>query len=327
MAVEIGAGGIAGVRVEAPARLHLGLIDMNGDLGRRFGSIGLAVDQPVLELELRPAARLSAVGPEAGRAERYAAEAAAFLGIEPKVSIEVRSVMPAHAGFGSGTQLALALAAGMARLAGQPVDLESLGSRLERGARSGIGVSAFRHGGFVVDGGRGAGEGVPPVIARLPFPEDWRFVLILDEGQEGVHGPEEVDAFRTLPLFPAGDAAHLCRLVMMRLLPGIVERDLAAVGSALTEIQARLGDHFAPAQNGRRFASAAVSRALEEAAAAGAPGIGQSSWGPTGFALVASEAEAEALVERLVINCHTRAGLRFLIARGRNRGAVVKPIT
>ena len=28
------------VRVRAPARLHLGFLDMNGALGRRFGSIG-----------------------------------------------------------------------------------------------------------------------------------------------------------------------------------------------------------------------------------------------------------------------------------------------
>ena len=32
------------VRVVAPARLHLGFLDLNGGLGRMFGSIGLAVD-------------------------------------------------------------------------------------------------------------------------------------------------------------------------------------------------------------------------------------------------------------------------------------------
>ncbi len=122
---------------------------------------------------------------------------------------------------------------------------------------------------------------------------------------------------------PDADVAHLCRLVMVRLLPGIAEVDIASVGAALTEIQARIGDHFAPAQNGRRFASPAVSGALDAARAAGAAGVGQSSWGPTGFALVVSEAAADDLVGHLVRNCHTASRLRFLVTAGRNRGASV----
>ena len=33
-----------GVQVTTAARLHLGFLDLAGDLGRRFGSIGLAID-------------------------------------------------------------------------------------------------------------------------------------------------------------------------------------------------------------------------------------------------------------------------------------------
>lgn len=312
------------VRVRAPGRLHLGLIDLNGDLGRRFGSIGLAIDRPALAVELRPATGLVVSGPESDRALRYAREVADALALPPDADIRITETMPAHAGFGSGTQLALAIAAGLAALHGRPADLRALGARLDRGARSGIGVAAFLDGGFLVDGGRRPDGGVPPVIARLDVPEDWRFVLILDDAAEGVHGPAEVQAFRDLPVFPAADAAHLCRLVMMRLLPGLAEADIGAVGSALTEIQARVGDHFAPAQNGRRFASPAVAAALDAAAAAGAAGVGQSSWGPTGFALVPSEAAAGALVERLVPIGHTSRGLRFMVVRGRNRGGTVE---
>lgn len=311
------------VRVRAPARLHLGLIDMNGSLGRRFGSIGLAVDAPAFAMTLTPSDGLSAVGPEADRVLRYARESAALVGVPARAAITVTETMPSHAGFGSGTQIAIATAVALGRLHGRGVDPAAVADRLERGARSGIGVAAFTVGGFVVDGGRGPDDRVPPVIARLPFPEDWRLVLVLDTAAEGVHGKAEAEAFRNLPPMPDGDVAHLCRLVMIRLLPGLAEADVGAVGAALTEIQARLGDHFAPAQGGRRFASAAVAAALEAAAAAGAAGVGQSSWGPTGFALVRSQAEAERLAGDLVRNCHTAAGLRFLVARGRNRGAAV----
>ncbi|WP_237151548.1 beta-ribofuranosylaminobenzene 5'-phosphate synthase family protein [Oryzibacter oryziterrae] len=314
---------IEAIRIHAPARLHLGLIDMNGSLGRRFGSIGLAIDAPAVDVEVRRAASMTASGPEADRALRYARNCAEMFGFGGDYAIVVNEVMPAHAGFGSGTQIALALAEALSRLSGKAIDLRKVGSRLERGARSGIGVASFLDGGFVVDGGRGPKGEVPPVIARHPFPEDWRLLLIIDPNMEGVHGPEEAEAFRRLPQMPDAETAHLCRLVMMQLLPGLVEADISSVGAALTEIQARLGDHFAPAQGGRRFASARVSDCLAEAFSSGAAGVGQSSWGPTGFALVGSEAEAEALRERLVRNCHSAEGLRFITARGRNRGATV----
>lgn len=312
------------VRVVAPARLHLGLLDMNGALGRRYGSIGLAVDAPSLAVRLSLADRLETTGPEAERTGRLAATVAGILGEEPHLSIAVESAIPAHAGFGSGTQLALAITAGMAALSGRRPDLAAVGARLDRGARSGIGVAAFAHGGFIVDGGRGPAGGVPPVIARLAFPEDWRIVLLLDRSTVGVHGAAEAEAFRSLPPFPDRDAADLCRLVMMRLLPGLAETDVSAVGAALTEIQERLGDHFAPAQGGHRFASPRVAGALDAARALGAAGVGQSSWGPTGFALLSDADAAATLVGSLRAAGHLE-GLEAIVARGRNRGASILP--
>ena len=44
------------VAVKTPARLHSGLIDLNGDLGRLYGGLGVAIDHPntVLEVEKSP---------------------------------------------------------------------------------------------------------------------------------------------------------------------------------------------------------------------------------------------------------------------------------
>src|SRR5262249_55558756 len=58
----------ATIRVTAPARLHLGFLDLDGALGRRFGSIGLAVDHPETELTLKRAPRHEAHGLESKRA-------------------------------------------------------------------------------------------------------------------------------------------------------------------------------------------------------------------------------------------------------------------
>src|SRR6202035_3311578 len=55
----------AHVVVFAPARLHLGFLDLNGGLGRRFGGLGLAIDRPATRLTLRRAAAPAVEGVEA----------------------------------------------------------------------------------------------------------------------------------------------------------------------------------------------------------------------------------------------------------------------
>jgi beta-ribofuranosylaminobenzene 5'-phosphate synthase len=312
------AGSSAGVRVRAPARLHFGFLDLNGGLGRRFGSIGLALDAPAVQLVARPAKRVAATGPEAERVRANLLAAAAYLDVPDTVAVEVEEAIPPHAGFGSGTQLALAVAAALARLNGRPFAPADFADVLDRGNRSGVGLAAFTEGGLIVDGGRDESGAPPPVISRLPYPVDWRVVLILDEGRTGVHGSRETEAFRDLPPFDPGEAAEICRIVLMQILPAAATAEPDGFGAGITAIQTRIGDHFAPHQGGR-YASPAVAEALAAIAQSGVPGYGQSSWGPTGFALMPSQADAERLVASLA-----RPGrLRFVIAQGRNDGAAI----
>ena len=42
---------MSAVRVEAPARLHLGMLAVAGDRGRRFGGLGVSVSRPAVVLE------------------------------------------------------------------------------------------------------------------------------------------------------------------------------------------------------------------------------------------------------------------------------------
>lgn len=313
---------VTGVRVLAPARLHLGFLDLDGGLGRRFGSLGLAIEGIATTLRLRPADEPAAEGPEAERAVALLRTLAERWGVSP-ARVTVETAIPAHAGLGSGTQLGLGIGAGLARLHGLGVEMPAIGAVLERGARSGIGIGAFQAGGFLVDGGKGPEGAPPPIVARLPFPDRWRLLLVFDRGRQGLSGSAERRAFRTLPPFPPERAGHLCRLTLMRLLPGIATGDLDATGRALGEIQAVVGDHFAPAQGGR-FQSALVADVLDWLRAEGLEGLGQSSWGPTGFALVGDPSEAlrlkQAAEARFAVDWPT---LMFRIVRARNRGGEV----
>jgi beta-RFAP synthase len=147
----------------------------------------------------------------------------------------------------------------------------------------------------MLDVGRGAMTTLPPIVTRLTFPEAWRIVLILDPHIAGAHGEAERAAFGALPAFPRDAAAEICRRALMQVLPGVAEADFDAFGRGLSDIQRRLGDHFSLAQGGGRFTSARVGRVAAKLEAAGAIGVGQSSWGPTGFVFARDGCEAAQL--------------------------------
>ncbi len=309
------------VRVTAAARLHLGFLDLNGSLGRRFGSVGLAIDAFSTVVELREANAFVALGDERERAGRLALRFAERLGLDTAKALTVAQAIPAHAGLGSGTQLAIAIATAFRRFADLPLDPLGDARLLDRGARSGVGSALFQSGGLVVDAGRGRDTDLPPVVSHLAFPEEWRVLLLLDPSMAGAHGDEEKRAFATLPPFPDASAAEICRRVLMQVLPGVAERDLAAFGDGITRIQELLGDHFAPAQGGGRFTSAAVGRVAQRLKSEGARGIGQSSWGPTGFAFAADEDQANYLARR-ARECDDAVEIR--ISRALAKGAEIR---
>lgn len=285
--------------VEAPARLHFGMLDLRGALGRKFGGIGAAVPAPSLLLEAAPASALSADGPSADRVLEFARRFLAHHGIERGVHFHVHRAIPPHAGLGSGTQLGLAVARALAELAGLPTDAVALARAVGRAHRSAIGTWTFAGGGFVLEGGRHIhGDDPAPLLVRYALPERWRCVLVLPPGVPGVNGEAESAAFATLPPPPERSVMRVSHLVLMALLPAIVEGDIATFGSALTEIQCINGRWFAPVQGGA-FSPGEPAGLVERMGEWGAAGVGQSSWGPAVYGIVGSDAEARALAERV----------------------------
>src|SRR5208337_1564127 len=94
------------VMVTAAARLHLGFLDMNGGLGRRFGGLGLSISGPRTRLTLKRTGKTVVEGAEAARAQRLLQKAQADLTPLSAHHLTIHEAIPAHAGLGSGTQLA-----------------------------------------------------------------------------------------------------------------------------------------------------------------------------------------------------------------------------
>jgi beta-RFAP synthase len=287
------------VFVEAPARLHFGVLDLRGALGRRFGGIGAAAPSPTLLVSASPAATLDVAGEDADRAAGFARLFLAHHGLKDGARLTVHRTLPPHAGLGSGTQLALAVARALAELHCVEADAPALARAVGRAQRSAIGTFTFAGGGLVLEGGRYVEGGrVAPLLARLPFPSTWRCIVAVPHASLGVSGSAEAAAFAQLPPAPEREVERVAHLVLMALLPAVADGDLARFGEALTEIQSTTGRWFAPVQGGT-FTPGPTEELVRRLAEWGASGVGQSSWGPTVYGIVEGEEAGARLAERV----------------------------
>lgn len=305
------------VSVSASARLHMGFFDLSDRSDRMFGSVGLAIDAPSTQIEITKSEKLLI---DANRSENVVIiveNLVKSLNILNNFSLKVQQFIPEHAGLGSGTQMALAIGAGLNALFDLNFDANSIALQAKRGARSGIGIAAFSQGGFLVDSGKGD-ETLPEIAFRQDFPADWRILLVQDSAHVGVHGAVEAAAFTKLK--PAQH--HLRDLVLQHMLPALQRRDLLAFGAFMADLQAYNGDYFAPIQGGR-FSSHDVAEVLHWLQQNGAACIGQSSWGPTGFAILENQQQAETLQTLAKQAFSGKSNISFSICRGNNRGASI----
>jgi beta-ribofuranosylaminobenzene 5'-phosphate synthase len=308
------------VRVEAPARLHMGMLDVAGGGMRRFGGLGVALSRPAVVVEASPSDDVTAEGPDSERALAVARRCREALGLSRGARIRVLEAIPAHVGLGSGTKLALAVTAALTAVAGRTLEPPALARAAGRGARSAVGLWTFVLGGLVVEGGvRPDVERPAPLLARHAIPDEWRCVLAIPHADPGLSGPEEEEAFAQLR--PDADrAALIAQLVLTSLLPGLAEADLTEFGAALTRIQRLVGESFASVQGGVFHPHAAP--VVDAMLRLGAAGAGQSSWGPAVYGLVGDERTGRELARRL--EAELAGGGRVELVHFDNRGAHVE---
>jgi beta-RFAP synthase len=269
--------------------------------GRQFGGVGTMVEQPGVRLRVTAAERFAARGPLSERVQRVAHRVAeAWCTPElPRCTIEVLHCAPEHVGLGTGTQLALAVAAGLQAFSGgAPLPPDQLAELAGRGERSAIGTHGFAHGGLIVEAGKLPGEAVSPLEERIELPATWRFVLIWPAEERGLSGEAERTAFRELPPVDEQTTARLRQEVARELLPAAREGAFGRFSESLYRFGHQAGMCFAARQGGP-FASAKVDRLVQAIRDLGVRGVGQSSWGPAVCAVLENDAAAVDFLERI----------------------------
>jgi beta-RFAP synthase len=302
----------------------------------QFGGVGAMIDRPRVELWLHAAETFSATGPLAERAveigRRVWSEILKTTAGEPLpigCRIEVKSAPPQHAGLGVGTQLSLAIAAGLLELANRPAAKPAeLAILAERGLRSAVGTYGFASGGLIVEAGKRAEERLSPLVTQVELPPDWRFVLLLSpavgSSLTGLSGEREREAFAKLPGVPRSVTDALCREALLNLIPAARTADFARFSAALYRYGLLAGECFATCQGGP-FASSALARLVQTIQRLGIVGVGQSSWGPTLFALVENQAAATKLIVGLSTE-PAAENIEFLITAPAASGATVQAL-
>ena len=322
--------------VNTPSRIHVSLIDLHGGSGRVDGGIGITLDEPGILLEVQQSPDIRVTGCDTATQEQVkeiASHVLRQIHAGAGVSIVVRSLYPAHSGLGSGSQLALATARAVCGLYGRTVPVTELARLAGRGGTSGIGTAAFGHGGFIIDGGHRFGPGgekadfrpssasrgvhPPPVIARHDFPDEWKILLVTPDLPAGASGAMEADIFRRYCPVPLGEVQALCHEVLMRMLPGIVERDLELFGSSINAVQS-LG--FKKVE--LSLQPPEVTGLLEVMRGAGAAGAGMSSFGPTLYAI--GDTGMQDIVQAAQSFMLVHSGGTTCLTSARNTGAIVR---
>jgi len=305
------------VGVTTYGRLHLGFFNLSQQTQRQFGSVGVAIDAFQTSLSISSGPQQSAFDPWAAAIlQRHLLASNAQMAF----NVSIQQAIPRHGGLGSGTQMALALGTAVNYLLDQPTSASDIAAIHQRGARSGIGIATFEHGGLVIDGGRGAHTVVPPMLARHAFPSDWHFLLIIDNSRAGLHGQGEKNAFKQLAPQSLAATQTIQQKLLSHGLPALIEQDFSTFSQFIGDLQTYNAEYFAPAQGGP-YASQAIAGILQTLKQQGHTGVGQTSWGPTGFVLLPSRAEAVAMQMQLLKAHASQPTLGFVVTAAVNQPA------
>lgn len=317
------------IKITAPCRLHLTLIDMNGEIGRVDGGAGLTLSSPNIRITAEEAEGISIEGLQ-DFADRMKRAAESLLPEGKGIRINVQEVYPAHVGFGSGTQSSLAAAAAVNELYGLGKSVRELAIAVKRGGTSGIGVTAFEKGGFIVDGGHrfkdkggfmpSAACPVPPgpVLFREDFPE-WDMVVAIPN-EKGMHDQEEIDTFKKFCPLPIEEVREISHVVLMQMMPAVIEEDIESFGAAVNHVQTvgfNKRENLIWPQFVKDIASFMRSQSY---------GAGVSSFGPVVYSFVDNRSEGRQLQAEVQKMLDESVGGTVMLTRAKNSGAEISRV-
>jgi beta-ribofuranosylaminobenzene 5'-phosphate synthase len=330
------------IRIITPSRLHFSLIDLNGQIGRIDGGLGVALNQPNIIIEAQrdniknKLEIVNSPGYSTEDLNELMKNILESLNLENGVSLKIDSAIPAHIGLGSKTQLSLAISKALCLLNNLEKTPYELACITSRAGTSRIGLSAFEQGGFIIDGGHSFGKGkeketyLPSSASKAPpapilysdtIPDDWYFVIIVPKIKRGAHGSEEINIFQDYCPIPMSDVKTISHIILMKILPALKERRIDSFGYGIYELQ-----HLGFKKVEIELQDEIISNLIEFCVKNGAYGSGMSSFGPTTYALIEGLSKAQQLKQKIQTFLQNECEADIFITNVNNKGAQIEVI-
>lgn len=281
------------VRIDAPARLHLGLIAMGTEGPRINGGLGFAIEQPSLsitvtanqDVEVVDKRRVALQISERTQLRTLIFDICEKLEFKHSPLITISGDAPSHHGLGAGTAIRLASVEATYILNGQFPTEEEVIAQSKRGGTSGVGVRTYFHGGLTFDlGHSGTGghrpsrtwqfPGLPLQLARIDMPA-WSVGICIPPNVPPLTQEQEQRVFSSATPVPQREVERTLYLALFGIFAAAAENDQSTFSRYVERLQST-------AWKGAEW-NAYVSGLLEHAAllrSAGARGVGLSSMGP-----------------------------------------------
>lgn len=316
------------IKVKSPSRLHFGFSNLSLSRSRIYGGIGATIQEPNIVLKTKKSNTIEIeTDKDYKRIENYVKKSVDILDLDG-VKVKIEENLPGHVGLGSGTQLALSIFSGIAKLYNIKIDIRKEAPKLGRGGRSGVGVAAFEKGGFLVDSGHNSesftrrlpengGWNVPKIISQHDIPNEWRFLVVIPDAKK-IYGEEEEKKIQETVFNASYSIADkISSTLIDKVLPGIAEGNLKEFSEGITKVNRLNGSWFSNLQDGvyRKESQNIIEKFRHENLYA----VGQSSWGPTVYGITTSK-EVKDILEDLSINND------IIVTKPNNRGAEIKKI-
>ncbi len=319
---------VARCTTRSVSRIHIILIDLLGSLGRVDGGAGVALEKPYHLVSAEASEGILGVevsGDREGVAERCAKRVLETLCRSCGARVEVRESYDLHIGLGGVTQLCLATARSISLSLGLDIDSIELARITGRGGTSGIGVHAFRSGGFLVDGGHrypseksyvAPSDYVeappPPLVSRVEVPGDWGFILVIPKTSRRIYGGLERKIFTEASSISPEEVWRVSHIVLMGIMPSVAVGDIELFRRSISMIQDLGFKKIEWKYQGKEVW--AIRRKLEELGI----GFGLSSMGPAIYIpCKGGECIDIGVSVKMVIN----GDAITMVSQGRNRGA------
>ena len=311
------------MKLFAPARIHLGFLELDQKLPRFFGSIGLTISNFGLKIEIRTSRNFKVTCKNKALNRKIKLILNKF---NKNFKIEfcellVYKEIPLHVGLGSGTQIALTVGFLISEFNSLSLTIEEIALFLKRGNRSGVGIQSFKKGGFSIDIGKKKGKKhLPLELVNIKWPEEWKVILLFDSKTESIFGEKEITKFKKINKeYKQSYNDNYATLIQM-IIPGIIEKDFYTFSKGVNSIQGEMSKVFYG--DPQKFSSYKITKIFNFISKKKNYGFGQTSWGPTGFIFCENLKKRNVLLNSLenYINLNGLKGIRLIGVNGRNKG-------